>query len=204
MAASDYSADEQIALRNGQAKRVTRVFHIRRLRGMTFLPGSAKALRAFRTALRVVVSGSVVWLTTTGIALAETGQAEQAEALAGIADDRLLWLEQLMGTRWGQYGLILFFFALIIGYLRVLFGPRGMFRERKWDEWNEEARRRAVDEQAARQAIQAARQAESQADPGVEYQPNRRAEQQVTHEAGQEATLHVTRQTASPLEEKEE
>jgi len=65
-------------------------------------------------------------------------------------------LSAFFNTKWGQYTLILVFFSLIIGYLRVLFGPRGMFREKRWDEMNEEFRRKEAEEQAARDAARTA------------------------------------------------
>lgn len=44
-----------------------------------------------------------------------------------------------ISTKYGQYALIFVFFMFIIIYLRVLFGPKGFFREKKWDDWNDEA-----------------------------------------------------------------
>lgn len=77
-------------------------------------------------------------------------------------------LDAFFNTKWGQYSLITVFFALIIGYLRVLFGPRGWFREKKWDQWNEEFRRKEAEEKAAWEAAilaeqEAKRQAKEQA-----------------------------------------
>ncbi|MCT4533990.1 hypothetical protein [Halodesulfovibrio sp.] len=57
-----------------------------------------------------------------------------------------------ISTRYGQYALIFIFFMFIIIYLRTLFGPKGFFREKKWDEWNEEAESTAKAEKAAADA----------------------------------------------------
>ena len=65
-----------------------------------------------------------------------------AQAAEGVSRTAPSGWEEMLGTKVGQYALITFFFALIIMYLRVLFGPKGFFREKKWDEWNEEARKR--------------------------------------------------------------
>lgn len=46
-------------------------------------------------------------------------------------------------------GLVLAFFLCIIGLLRFLYGPRGIFRNPEWDRWNEKAARKAAVEQAA-------------------------------------------------------
>jgi len=45
-----------------------------------------------------------------------------------------------IATKYGQYALIFIFFMFIIIYLRVLFGPKGFFREKKWDEWNKQGK----------------------------------------------------------------
>ncbi|MDL2267660.1 HD domain-containing protein [Desulfovibrio sp. OttesenSCG-928-G15] len=36
--------------------------------------------------------------------------------------------------------IVLAFFAVVIFFLRFLYGPKGVFRDPKWDKWNEEAR----------------------------------------------------------------
>ena len=43
-------------------------------------------------------------------------------------------------TKGVSTGIILAFFAGIIFLLRFLYGPKGKFRDPKWDEWNEQAR----------------------------------------------------------------
>lgn len=45
-----------------------------------------------------------------------------------------------LGTSTGRVALIIFFFALIIGFLRLLYGPKGVLRDPRWDELNEEFR----------------------------------------------------------------
>lgn len=67
--------------------------------------------------------------------------AEQAEATEAAADGWKMELALFLNTKWGQYAMIGVFFLLIIGYLRFLFGPKGLMREKKWDEWNEKARK---------------------------------------------------------------
>lgn len=74
-----------------------------------------------------------------------------------FVQDAVKWLEMFLDTRWGKYALIVFFFTLIIAYLRLLFGPKGFFREKKWDDWNEaavkeEERKRAAQKLARQQA----------------------------------------------------
>lgn len=63
-------------------------------------------------------------------------------------------LEAFINTKWGQYALIAVFFGMIIMYLRVLFGPKGFFREKRWDEMNEEFRAKEAAEKAAQEALQ--------------------------------------------------
>lgn len=57
-----------------------------------------------------------------------------------------------ISTKYGQYALIFVFFMFIITYLRVLFGPKGFFREKQWDEWNDEAKATREAEKAACEA----------------------------------------------------
>ncbi|MEZ0574678.1 hypothetical protein [Halodesulfovibrio aestuarii] len=61
-------------------------------------------------------------------------------------------ITNFISTKYGQYALIFVFFMFIIIYLRVLFGPKGFFREKKWDEWNDEAKAEREAEKAAREA----------------------------------------------------
>ncbi|WP_066851581.1 hypothetical protein [Halodesulfovibrio spirochaetisodalis] len=69
-----------------------------------------------------------------------------------------------ISTKYGQYALIFIFFMFIITYLRVLFGPKGFFREKQWDEWNKEAEATEAAEKAAHNA-EAKIKAEKQAQP---------------------------------------
>lgn len=55
-------------------------------------------------------------------------------------------LGAFLATRWGQYAMIFTFFGLVIAFLRMMYGPRGFFRDPEWDRWNEEARRKAAAE----------------------------------------------------------
>ena len=57
-------------------------------------------------------------------------------------DPGLERLATFFHTKWGQYFLIFIFFSFIILYLRTLFGPRGLFRDKRWDELNEEMRQK--------------------------------------------------------------
>ncbi|MFV0348773.1 MAG: hypothetical protein ACK5JO_09305 [Halodesulfovibrio sp.] len=77
--------------------------------------------------------------------------APAAEEVAAPSE-LMVKLDAFLNTKWGQYALIFIFFLMIIGYLRALFGPRGFFREKKWDEWNEEMRRKEAEAKAAREA----------------------------------------------------
>ncbi|WP_290924646.1 hypothetical protein [Halodesulfovibrio sp.] len=61
-------------------------------------------------------------------------------------------ITNFIATKYGQYALIFIFFMFIIIYLRVLFGPKGFFREKQWDEWNKEAKATRDAEKAARNA----------------------------------------------------
>ncbi|SIN72126.1 hypothetical protein [Halodesulfovibrio marinisediminis] len=61
-------------------------------------------------------------------------------------------ITNFISTKYGQYALIFIFFMFIITYLRVLFGPKGFFREKQWDEWNEDAKARREAEIAEREA----------------------------------------------------
>lgn len=70
-------------------------------------------------------------------------------------------LMDFLNTKWGQYSLIAVFFALIIIYLRVLFGPKGFFREKQWDEWNEEARKQKEEMQKTCEDAERVRQSKS-------------------------------------------
>ncbi|UZP67839.1 hypothetical protein N1030_02370 [Desulfovibrio mangrovi] len=87
-----------------------------------------------------------------------TGAASMAYAAPAVEEgaapsEFMVKLEAFINTKWGQYALIFVFFLMIIGYLRILFGPKGFFREKKWDEWNEEARRKEAEAKAAREAM---------------------------------------------------
>jgi len=72
-------------------------------------------------------------------------------------------VKNFISTKYGQYALIFVFFMFIIIYLRVLFGPKGFFREKQWDEWNDEAKATREAENAARKA-EAKIQAEKKTD----------------------------------------
>ena len=65
-------------------------------------------------------------------------------------------MQNFIATKYGQYALIFIFFMFIIIYLRVLFGPKGFFREKQWDEWNEHAK--SV-KKAEKEALEAERKA---------------------------------------------
>lgn len=60
-------------------------------------------------------------------------------------------IANFISTKYGQYALIFIFFMFIITYLRVLFGPKGFFRDKQWDEWNEKAKQARNAEKAARE-----------------------------------------------------
>ncbi|MCG8530000.1 MAG: hypothetical protein MI749_04975 [Desulfovibrionales bacterium] len=66
-------------------------------------------------------------------------------------------IANFISATYGQFALIFIFFMLIIIYLRVLFGPKGFFREKKWDEWNEAAKREKEAQKAARKAAEDAK-----------------------------------------------
>lgn len=53
-----------------------------------------------------------------------------------------VWCEALFLSRAGAYIVMLGILSLIVLFLRILFGPRGLFRDPQWDVWNEEARRK--------------------------------------------------------------
>lgn len=72
-------------------------------------------------------------------------------------------ITNIISTKYGQYALIFIFFMFIITYLRVLFGPKGFFREKQWDEWNNEAKATRDAEKAARK-VEAKIRAEKKAE----------------------------------------
>lgn len=47
-------------------------------------------------------------------------------------------------------GLVVFFFLLVVVFLRYLYGPGGRLRDPQWDRWNEEARRKLEREHDAK------------------------------------------------------
>lgn len=47
---------------------------------------------------------------------------------------------ELILTKGASTAIVLGFFALIVVFLRFLYGPKGRFRDPLWDKWNEEAR----------------------------------------------------------------
>lgn len=47
--------------------------------------------------------------------------------------------------------LMLIFFGMVVLFLRWLYGPKGRFRDPKWDEWNREARREEAQKQEERE-----------------------------------------------------
>lgn len=100
---------------------------------------------ALATVLAPALAAALV--SSAGVAFA----APVAEEVAPPSEF-MVKLDAFLNTKWGQYALIFIFFLMIIGYLRALFGPRGFFREKKWDEWNEEMRRKEAEAKAAREA----------------------------------------------------
>lgn len=80
--------------------------------------------------------------------------------------DTMLSAENLgafFASRWGQYAMIITFFGLVITFLRVLYGPKGFFRDPEWDRWNEAALRK--EEEDAAQSAAAARGEAATASP---------------------------------------
>lgn len=59
-----------------------------------------------------------------------------------------MW-ESLFLSRWGSYIVMVTIFGIIVLVLRILFGPRGVFRDPSWDRRNQEIR---AEEAAAREA----------------------------------------------------
>ena len=47
---------------------------------------------------------------------------------------------EIIATKGASTVIVLAFFALIVFFLRFLYGPKGKFRDPVWDKWNEEAR----------------------------------------------------------------
>lgn len=85
--------------------------------------------------------------------------------------DTMLSAENLgafFATRWGQYAMIITFFGLVITFLRVLYGPKGFFRDPEWDRWNEEALRK--EEEDAAQSAAAVRGETATASPVAGHQ----------------------------------
>ncbi|GFM37545.1 hypothetical protein [Desulfovibrio psychrotolerans] len=80
-----------------------------------------------------------VFIAVAGVFLA-AGAALATEQAP--VDPGLEKLATFFHTKWGQYFLIFIFFSFIILYLRTLFGPRGLFRDKRWDELNEEMRQK--------------------------------------------------------------
>ncbi len=60
--------------------------------------------------------------------------AQQAVAPTEVPGGWKRSLDLFLQTKIGQYILIAVFFFVIIGYLRLLFGPKGFLREKEWDE----------------------------------------------------------------------
>jgi hypothetical protein len=48
----------------------------------------------------------------------------------------------LLATKGAAVALVVFFFLLIVWFLRFLYGPKGIFRDPQWDEWNRQERER--------------------------------------------------------------
>ncbi|MFV0421361.1 hypothetical protein [Oleidesulfovibrio sp.] len=92
------------------------------------------------TTIRRLTSGALGTVLLLGASV-QLALAEQAEATEAVAEGWKLELALFLNTKWGQYAMIGVFFFLIIAYLRFLFGPKGLMREKKWDEWNEQARK---------------------------------------------------------------
>lgn len=70
--------------------------------------------------------------------------------------DTMLSAENLgafFASRWGQYAMIITFFGLVITFLRVLYGPKGFFRDPEWDRWNEAALRKEEEDAAQSAAV---------------------------------------------------
>ena len=81
-------------------------------------------------AVKMVIGGATASCLFASVAFAE-------ETTRGNV---VQWLNSMMETKVGLYILSLGLFSLIILYLRVLFGPRGLCREKEWDERNEQMR----------------------------------------------------------------
>ena len=56
----------------------------------------------------------------------------------------------LILTKGFSVAIMLGLFALIVVFLRFLYGPKGIFRDPVWDKWNEEARRKLEREEDAK------------------------------------------------------
>jgi len=83
----------------------------------------------------------VLPVSLAAVCLSAAGSFAAQEAAQQAPDGWKMQLAVFLNTKWGQYAMIAVFFLLIIGYLRFLFGPGGILREKKWDEWNEQARK---------------------------------------------------------------
>ncbi len=59
-------------------------------------------------------------------------------------------LQSFMSSRYGGYILMLAMLGLVIGLLRFLFGPGGLFRDPRWDESNRRLRAEEEEERKAR------------------------------------------------------
>lgn len=66
-----------------------------------------------------------------------------------VRDPEAFW--HFLSTTALRAFLILLFFGGIALFLRILYGPKGIFRDPKWDEWNAEARREKPDDPAGKE-----------------------------------------------------
>lgn len=62
------------------------------------------------------------------------------------------YVEMVFLSRWGNYVVMIAICVFIVGLLRLLFGPRGWFRDPDWDKRNAELRAAEAADKAKRQA----------------------------------------------------